>query len=87
MGSTPTSELFGVKFSVLFGALWRRYHVEPCGRVLDPYPHSRWSRGMAELVGNNRWDQDPLKKTSEQLDLIDLNQITNWAGVRDDQKH
>ena len=66
--------------------IWCRDDVHP-GLLFYPGLH-RWRRGrMAQLLSHDRREQYLFEQLRQEIDLIDLHQVTNRTGVRDNQKH
>lgn len=53
----------------------------------DPRLNGGRRGGVTEFTGHFGWDGDRLKEAVEEIDVPDLNEIADRAGVRDDQQH
>ena len=62
-------------------------HGLPCWGRFDPRLDRRWCRGIAKFARHLGRNRDGFKEAVKEIDMPDLHQVTDGAGVSDNQQH
>lgn len=62
-------------------------HTQPCWRRFDSRLDRRGSRGVAKFARHFARNRDGFKEAVKKFDMPDLHEVTDGAGVSDNQQH